>query len=234
MRTILGVALCSMLAWGQDAAPKVERKLIQLHYIDANRARSLAGTFAGRELNLEADDRLHWIAVRGPAEMVASFEEAVKKLDVAPLGFELTVYLISASPQPGDHLPEALASTAKQLHSVFAYKGYDLLESFVLRGRDGQNNASEEGTIKNSTYAFHFSRASVLDGATKVVSLQNLSLQIRTPTGRADEKGNPQLKYTGLSTDVDIRDGQKVVVGKSDVNNEDSPLILVVTARVVE
>lgn len=232
MRTILGVALCSMLAWGQDAAPKVDRKLIQLHYIDASRARSLAGTFAGRDLYLEADDRLHWIAVRGPADMVAAFEEAVKKLDVAPMGFELTVYLISASPQPGDHLPEALVSTVKQLHSVFAYKGYDLLESFVLRGRDGQNGASADGAIKNSTYNFRFNRASVLDGGTKVVSLQNLSLTIRTPNGRLDEKGNPQIKATGLTTDVDIRDGQKVVVGKSDVNNEDSPLILVVTARV--
>ena len=39
---------------------------------------------------------------------------------------------------------------------------------------------------------------------------------------------------SSLNTDVDIRDGQKVAVGKSDVNNGESPLILVVTAKVVE
>jgi len=49
-----------------------------------------------------------------------------------------------------------------------------------------------------------------------------------------NEKGRLEYKTTGLTTDIDIRDGQKVVVGKSDVNNGESPLILVVTAKVVE
>ena len=91
-----------------------------------------------------------------------------------------------------------------------------------------------DGTIKNSTYSFHYIRASVLDGPPKIVNLQNLNLQVRMPTGSFDEKGNPRYKTTGVSTDVDIRDGQKVVVGKSDMNNGESPLILVVTAKVVE
>jgi hypothetical protein len=240
MKIICGLLAMSIFGWAQDTPTlnKTERKLIQLKYVDANRARGLAGTFAGRDLQVDADDRLHWIAVRGPADMVAAFEEAVKKLDVAPLGFELTVYLVAATPQAADHLPDALASTAKQLHGVFAYKGYDLLDSFVLRGRDGQGTngpgASAEGTIKTSTYSFRYNRAAVLDGTPKIVSLQNLNLQIRTPDGRFDEHGNARYKSAGVNTDIDIRDGQKVVVGKSDVNNGESPLILVVTAKVVE
>ena len=141
--------------------------------------------------------------------------------------------LETQNPQPGDQLPDALASTAKQLHGVFAYKGYNLLESFVLRGRDGQGG-SADGTIKNSTYSFRYQRASALDGSPKIVTLQNLSLQIRMPTGMRNDKGQPEYKTSGVSTDIDIRDGQKVVVGKSDMNNGESPLILVVTAKVVE
>ena len=201
-----------------------------------NRVAGLISTF--REINSRPDDKLHVVAVSGPADVVAEVVEVVKKLDVAPLDFELTVYLIAATPQAGDHLPEALASTAKQLHGVFAYKGYDLLDSFVLRGRDGQGSngrpASADGTIRNSTYTFRYEHAAVLDGAPRVVNLQNLSLQIRTPDGKFDENGNPRYKTTGVSTDIDIRDGQKVVVGKSDIANSESPLILVVTAKVVE
>ncbi len=235
MKIICGLAAIAMLASAQEPAAKIDRKLIQLKYVDASRVRNLAGVFAGgRDWSVESDDRLHWIAVRGPADIVASFEEAVKKLDVPPASFELTVFLISTSGQGGDQLPEALASTAKQLHSVFAYKGYQLIESFVLRGRDGNQNGSADGTLKNSTYSFHYNRASVLDGTPKMISLQNVNLQIRMPTGAMDEKGNARYKTTGVSTDVDIRDGQKVVVGKSDMNSGDSPLILVVTAKVVE
>lgn len=239
MKLIYGLAVMSILAWAQETAPavKVERKLIQLKYVSANRVHNLLRNYTNA--NVESDDNLHVIAVRGTPDSVAAFEEAVKKLDTAPLDFELTVFLISASPQPGDHLPDALTSTAKQLHGVFAYKGYDLLESFVLRGRDGQGTdgtqgGSADGTIKSSTYSFRYYRASVHDGTPKIVNLQNLNLQIRMPTGMRNDKGQPEYKTTGLNTDIDIRDGQKVVVGKSDVNNGESPLILVVTAKVVE
>jgi len=156
---------------------------------------------------------------------------------VAPADFELTVYLISSSPQAGDQLPDALASTAKQLHGVFGYKGYTLLDSFVLRGRDGQRGTAS-GTIskdnKSSTYSFQYERAAVTGEAPKTVSLHNLNLNVRYHMGTFNKDGQPNYRDTGLNTDVDARDGQKIVVGKSDVNNGESPLILVVTAKVVE
>ena len=234
MKIVYGLMAMALLSWGQETPQKTVtvRKLIQVKYVSASRVQNLLRSYTN--VSVDSDDNMHILAVRGNDDMVAAYEEAVKKLDVAPLDFELTVYLISATAQPGDHLPDALASTAKQLHGVFAYKGYDLLDSFVLRGRDGQGAGNADGTIKNSTYSFRYSRASVLDGPPNIVNLQNLNLQVRMPTGTFDEKGNPRYKTTGVSTDVDIRDGQKVVVGKSDTNNGESPLILVVTAKVVE
>ena len=38
----------------------------------------------------------------------------------------------------------------------------------------------------------------------------------------------------GFGTDVDVREGQKVVVGKAAVGGTNSALILVITARVLE
>lgn len=232
LKMACGVLAMAMLVLGQEGQPKTVRKLIPLKYVSADKVHSLLQNYTGA--SIQSDDRLHMIAVRGTEEMVAAMEEAVKKLDVAPLGFEMTVYLISTSAQGADHLPEALLSTAKQLHGVFAYKGYELLDSFVLRGKDGQQGASASGTIKNSTYSFRYNRAAVLSGPPIIVNLQNVNLQIRTPTGQVDEKGNARFTTTGLDTDVDVKDGQKVVVGKSDMNNGDSPLIVVVTVKAVD
>jgi hypothetical protein len=233
MKIICGLAVISMLAWGQDA-PKIVAKLIQLKYVDASRANNLAAVFVdGRELQLLADDHLHFISVRGPAERVAAFEEAVKKIDVPPLDFDLTVYLMSTAPQ--DDLPAALASTAKQLHGLFTYAGYQLLEEFVLRGRDGRS-ASASGIFhgSQSTYSFRYQQASVSGDAPKTISLRDLNLGLTSRTGGVKQDGQPVVQQNGLSSDIDIREGQKVVVGKSDVNNGGSPLILVVTAKVVE
>jgi hypothetical protein len=238
MKILCGLAVIAALAWGQDPGPKPVQKLITVRYVDANVVHNLLRTFApGNDWTMESDNRLHVIALRGRPEIVATLEEAIKKLDVPSADFELTVYLISSSPQVGDQLPDALASTAKQLHGVFAYKGYQLLDSFVLRGSDGQGgnavgNVSKDG--KSSTYRFHYERAAVSGEAPKVVNLHNLDLQIQSFTGAFNKDGYPLSHDTTLHTDIDVRDGQKVVVGKSDVNNGESPLILVVTAKVLE
>ena len=245
MKIICGLALLSLLAWGQDTPPKEVRKIIRLKYVEPSRVQRLLGSYSAPTqmgqwkltMNVSVDDSLRTLVVSGPEEAVATYEEAVRKLDAAPSDFELTVYLISTLPQGGDQLPEALDSTAKQLHGVFAYKGYQLLESFVLRGRDGQRGIAQGNFLKDSkssAYTFQYQRASVTGETPKSVNLHDLDLRVQLTTGAADKDGNPRGPVAEMHTDIDIRDGQKVVVGKSDVNGGASPLILVVTAKVVE
>lgn len=244
MKVLCGLAVISMLGRGQDAPPKEVQKMIRLKYVDANRVRGLLADYAeplhvgnwNMVTNVRTDDNLHMLVISGPEQRVAAYEEAVKKLDVPPLDFELTVYLLSSSAQAGDQLPDALASTAKQLHGVFAYKGYQLLDSFVLRGRDGQRGAASGMILKDSRsvgYTFWFSKASVSGEAPRLVSLYSLRLGV--PRRTVNKAGEPVSESDELLfTDVDAREGQKIVVGKSDMNGGESPLILVVTAKVVE
>ena len=45
------------------------------------------------------------------------------------------------------------------------------------------------------------------------------------------------LRHTpiaGITTDIDVREGQKVVVGKANIDNSDNALILILTAKVVD
>jgi hypothetical protein len=39
---------------------------------------------------------------------------------------------------------------------------------------------------------------------------------------------------TGLQTNIDVKEGQKVVVGKSNFNGNEDAMILIVTVKVVE
>ena len=43
-----------------------------------------------------------------------------------------------------------------------------------------------------------------------------------------------QYVETGINTDVDIREGQRVVVGKANMDGTDRASIVVLTAKVVE
>ena len=74
---ILMLAMAAM-AWAQDAQPKMEHKLIQLKYADANAIRNILGALPG---NIQADDRLHALVVNGSPDVVAVVESAIAKLD---------------------------------------------------------------------------------------------------------------------------------------------------------
>jgi hypothetical protein len=244
MKIIYGLVVMSLSGWGQDTAPKTVQKMIHLKYADANKVRGLLADYATNTrvgqwtivTNVRADFSLRMLVISSTPEIIAAYEEAVKKLDVPPVDFELTGYLISSAAT--DQLPDALATTAKQLHAVFAFKGYQLLGSFVLRGRDGER-ATASGTLSKdgraSAYSFQYSRASVFGETPRIVGLHELRLGEPGRTGAVDKEGQP-VTYNNelLFTDIDIREGQKVVVGKSDMKGGENPLILVVTAKVVE
>lgn len=92
---------------------------------------------------LVTSDNEHLI-LSGPKDAVNGFEEIIKQLDVpAPIkkNIETSVYMIVASTQaPSGNMPPQLEPVITQLKSVFSYKGYRLLDSFVLRSRDGEHS----------------------------------------------------------------------------------------------
>jgi len=146
---------------------------------------------------------------------------------------EFTVYLLSGSVQGTDDVPQDLASTVTQLHSVFAYKSYRLSESFVLRGRSG--SASTEGVLPGVglRYRFGYFRLRLSGDAPRTVQLDSLSLELSKPSGTKDGKQQYET-VAKINTDLDMRDGQKTVVGKSSINANGDALILVIVPRLVE
>jgi hypothetical protein len=53
-------------------------------------------------------------------------------------------------------------------------------------------------------------------------------------SGAAGYQKQYQYLDTGMSTDVDVREGQKVVVGKANMDGSDRASIVVLMAKVVE
>lgn len=185
------------------------------------------------------------VVLSGPKETVAGFEEIIKQLDVVPVAkknIETTVYMIVASMQAGNAAPLSaeLEPAVKQLKTIFNYKGFRMLESFVLRSRDGERGEtngflSPEGVPGGQRihYNFQYQRVT-LDGidASKSVRFDHIQLGLKVPVGVANQIS---FENAGISTDVDVPEGKKVVVGKTAaIEGPDSALILVISAKVVD
>jgi hypothetical protein len=152
---------------------------------------------------------------------------------------ELTVFLLSGSTQgTADDVPSDLASTVTQLHSVFAYKSYRLTESFMLRGRLGVG-AKAEGILPGGAgirYEFRYSDVQVSSETPPMFRIYGLRIILTNGAyyrKGADGKTVPDT-LASIATDLDIREGQKTVVGKSSINASGDALILVIVPKIVD
>ena len=250
MKTISLLLVPFALACAQEAAPppKNTQVIIDVKYADVNRlATLLSNTFGGR---VSPDANLHVIGVNGPPDLVAAITAAIKRLDVPPQpqpNVELTVYLISglAQGQGTDEVPMDLAPTIKQLRGLFAYKSYKLADTLVVRGRVGDpslggNGGQAEGVLPgtNLRYNFAYNSLSVSAETPRTVHIRNLGLVLRGARTTPQKDGPPVTDYSDtparISTDLDLKEGQKTVVGKSSINQAGDALILVIVPKIMD
>lgn len=202
------------------------------------------------------DDDLKVIVLQGDEPKVKAVERAIHELDVPSTGpkvkdIELIVSVIggsrTAESSPSATVPDDMAPVIKQLRAIFPYKNYQVLSSMLLRSREGAK-AANEGVMRNvgdvmnyshpSSYTTFYESASVSsEQGTPTIHLAKFQFNTRfeLPTGRLN---GPTLSFNSFGatiiTDVDLRQGQRVVVGKANVGDSDSAVFLVLTASLVE
>jgi len=242
MKRIAAVLMLAAVSWaGQDnknapsKPPSVYvEKLFVLKYADPgpviNLVRALGGS--GNE-----NAQMRAIAVTAEKGAMTVIEDAIKQLDTpaaAPKNIELTVDLIMGTDADngiGNPVPKELESVVTQLKGAFPFKNYRQIDLIGLRSRTGESTLaadSESGAMTGpgtGTVQTHFVIHSVglaPDGST--VRLDRMEASIRWP-----DLGHP----LNLNASVDVKDGQKVVVGRIGVSR-DQALFLVLTAHVVQ
>ena len=224
------------------AAQETVRKFVPLKYVRAVQAAQVLGVF-GQEMRIS--EAPNGIALSGPPEVVKAMEEMLAKIDVPPAvpkNVELTAYLLIGSVQgQSGSLPDVLQPVIKQLQSLFTYKSFRLVDTMIARMRAGGRRASVFGavdvpgeTLKGNAHLAADVAEVVPDPQGHQVRITNLALTVSMPNGLLKD-GQINWVRTGIETSVDVREGQKVVVGKANMAGApDQALILVLTAKVLD
>jgi hypothetical protein len=221
----------------EDAVTRV----FQFKYADARALQRVLSPY-GR---VEADPMLKALTITVRDNNVLSeVEQIVKRFDVPPPpvpNIDVTIYLMSALGTPSSGaVPAELEPVVKQLKNTFSYKGYQLIDTEVIRVRAGQGGdvsgvvdgaPSVDGNKTISRVGFRSASVST-DEKGRAIRIDGLKVGLRIPIAAGEKKY--QYIETGLNTDVDVREGQKVVVGKANMDGSDRASIVVLTAKVVE
>lgn len=218
------------------------QKLFVLKYADPQNVRNLLQVF---HASIDSNREMRVLAVDATPETMAAIEDAIKRLDVpaaAPANIDLTVYLVvgheSESPSAGASIPKDLDGVVTQLKSAFAFKSYSLLDVLALRTRTGQqaSTTSSGGAVPVGPGSTTQPVVTTLrinttgigsDGAT--VHINSLMASLKMPVGTTNGFTYQDL---GLNTDIDIKEGQKVVIGRLGIS-KDQALFLVMTVKIL-
>ncbi len=230
-RVLLGMAVGGALAAQTPAVPTPPepphlRRVFLMKYADPRHIADVLRVFG---YSINADRDLLVGAVTAPADGMAAVEDAIKRLDVpaaSPKDVDLVAYMVVASEQPstGPGLPADLQPVATELKKIFPFKSFHLLDSILLRTQPGYR-ATANGIASGGTpYSFAVVPSSVTeDPKGALIRLDHLDLSLRLP---GDHEAS-------IRTEISVREGQRVVVGRSNMG-ADQALILVVTAKIAE
>lgn len=236
---------------GEKAAPKTDNvvtKVIQVKYADVDSLASILRPFFrfGRS-ELTSNRELKVLVLTSTPEQLALVEETIKRFDIPPLStrnIEVTAYLlVGEETNTGAKIPSDLEGVVKQLKSVFPYSSFRLQDTLVVRCRDGREGSvngmapSKSSPHQSPLYNLAFrSLRLVAQGNQRIIKIDGLSLGGKIPVEQGVGGGTIQYQYidTGIHTDVDLLEGQKIVVGKSTVDGSNNAIFLVITAKVVD
>jgi hypothetical protein len=238
---LFGTAAAAQVVQSSQKTEPQEQKLFILKYAQPDQVISLLRVFTSQ---IQTNEEMHALAISAPASTMNAIEEAIKKLDVPgaqPKNIDMTAYLLvagdSATPA-GTPIPKEIASVETQLKNTFPFKNYGLLDVITFRTRTGQdvNMTSSGGSFQiggrqvavlNTLQIRSINIES--DGST--IHLERLRSGYKVPvsTGTGDQYSYSDL---GINTNLDIKEGQKVVVGRVGISH-DQALFLVLTAKVI-
>jgi hypothetical protein len=231
--------------------PGDEQKVFVLRHVPAGRLATLLDVFPAQISWVRGD--LEAIAVSAKPAVLAAIEATINRLDQpAPdarksrPNVELKGYVLEAlSEANGSPLPAELNGVIAQLKETLRYPGYRLLDVIVARGSEGSrfqaSGIADKGDlwVKDADAFYHLivGRARVESGpAPRMVELQNFqfAFDVPVPVPPPAPPSSFNYKNIGVSGNIDIREGEHVVVGKSGLTGSDNAIVLVLSAKIVD
>jgi hypothetical protein len=229
-RLILAALLIAASIFAQ--APQTGTKLVTLKYADPQSIISMVRMFG---VNIQFNVNMKVMSLTGTPENIAAAEAAIRQLDVEPKNLELVAYFVVGTNLPernGGAVPADVRDVITQLKSTFTLKEYSMLDTLSLRTRAG-SAAETIGVLdaSSSPRLTIFSIRNATVGDDGAIRIDRMHAGLRIPQSMQNKV---DYMNTGIDQDVDVKEGQKVVVGRASLAGPEKALFVILTAKVVQ
>jgi hypothetical protein len=203
----------------------------------ANVLRQLGSGFKGA--GISANSEFKTLTVRDFPENLVTIEEAIKRLDTPadrPSGVQMHMHVLLASNRtgapPAGEIPAELKDVITELRGTLTYRNYELVTSVLQRltetnrGHNGSGLTQVPGNQSNVTtaqYEYSVNQLSFVPSASgaQAIQIQDFIFSLNGDGIRGR-----------VQTALNLRDGEKVVVGTATIT--DRALIVVLIPKIVK
>lgn len=246
----LAFALAAVLpALAEDPAPgqaqnaetkNLRKEIVKLKYVRAQDIQNLLYAYVSRDGHIQFNPNMPSVlAVSDTPENVEKILAAIREIDVKPADVLYTVQLILGSEADATTDAELRADPViRELGKLLRYKGYTLLDSTLMRTVNMENGNVQFGPKAD----FHLAlRPEVIGDAkmpvikTQVQLRQTFRVLVKTkPEGAETPQGQVTNTVTLIESSLNIKSGDRTVVGVSKLDGGDKGLILIISAKIVD
>jgi hypothetical protein len=231
-------AVTGLWAQEQKQEQKSETPVIRVYQVNpgsVGRIRDALSNIGIMQTSAQSDVFI----VRTSPQMAPAVDEIVNKLNTAarPKNIELTFYILQGTREPAAEtgtIPADLQPVINQLKTVFTYKDFRLLDTAFVRSRSGEQ-ANMSGVAaygkEGGPYQLVLRPSVSSEAKPATIRIDSLRFNIRVVRISGTSQYSQDL---GFNAEIDFKEGQKAVIGKTGIEGEQSALILVATGKVVE
>lgn len=202
------------------------------------------------EVTTYKNDNARFVVARGDENTMGQAHEFLRNMTFTPRNVNLTIYMLMAYVDKDTmSFPENLEPVVAQLAGLFQYNGYELLETASIRVVEGGRAEVSGALPSEQTEPLFYSLRTTLErgpysqDAESPVEIEQFSFSLEIPFLSTEIHKNDdrvpvdrivrtEFRAVGIETSFGIKPGQKVVVGKANLDGSKNTLFTIVTANV--
>jgi hypothetical protein len=215
--------------------PALKNELVRLKYANATRIQALLYPYLSRDGHISMMPNENVIVVSDVPENVEKTLQVIRQLDVKPADLQLTVQLILGSAE-AEKGPEAMPTDPiiKELRNLLKYKSYSLLDTSLIRAMDDSNSEVRLGD--HADFELQIRPKVIKDEKASFIQMEVRLRQVRI-AGMPPNATSAKVEYITtdlIGTTLNVKPGDKTVVGVSKLDGGDKGLILIISGKIIE
>jgi hypothetical protein len=221
----------------RDGAKSLRQEIVKLRYVRAEDIRPLIQPYLGNGGYIQIANNMPTVlSISALPENVEKVLTVIRELDIKPADVLFTVQLVLGS--EADAATDAELQNdpiIKELRKLLRYKGYTVLDATLVRVINRENASVVLGPKAEFEFALRPDVAG--DPKAPMIKTEVRLRQIERHGWTKDKDGKDQPVInvtTPIESTLNIKSGERTVVGVSKLDGGDKGLILIISAKIVE